>query len=228
MSKKLKKHTLTLKFSLCLAVLFSIVLVVNYAVLAQAADDPITSLLNERDKDVKKIKKLEQQNEQLEQQILALEAKDNEKDFIVNDGAPFSNVDAEYKKSEVDDLLNRISELSEYDEDFKEKSGRAHYNMGNIYYERGEYRRAVIEYFQAVDFMPYDPDAHFNLAFVSAEFLNDHATALKHYQRYLYLKPNAEDIKFIREKILASKLVLKSKINSPLDEDLKGEYDYVN
>src|SRR5690349_23486757 len=44
------------------------------------------------------------------------------------------------------------------DQQFKEELGKAHYNMGNIYFDRGEYQRAIVEYYQAVDLMPNDPD----------------------------------------------------------------------
>ena len=78
--------------------------------------------------------------------------------------------------------------------------------MGNIYFERGEYQRAVVEYYQAVDLTPNDADTHYNLAFVSGEYLGDQETALKHYQWYLYLRPNAEDVNGIKEKMIQAKL----------------------
>jgi tetratricopeptide (TPR) repeat protein len=91
--------------------------------------------------------------------------------------------------------------------------------MGNIYFERGEYQRAVVEYYQAVDLTPNDPDTHYNLAFVSGEYLGDQETALKHYQWYLYLKPNAPDMARVKEKILQAKFSLRSKVDSPLDKN---------
>ena len=96
--------------------------------------------------------------------------------------------------------------------------------MGNVYFERGEFQRAVVEYYQAVDLAPNDPDTHYNLAFVSGEYLADQDTALKHYQWYLYLKPNADDTAQVNEKILQAKLHLHSKIDSPLDKD-NGNYN---
>ena len=75
-----------------------------------------------------------------------------------------------------------------------------------------------------MDLTPNDPDTHFNLAFISGEYLGDQETALKHYQWYLYLKPDADDEAMVREKIMQSKLHTRAKIDSPLDKD-NGNYN---
>ena len=116
------------------------------------------------------------------------------------------------------DLLSRIDAFSEDEPNLKMDAAKAHYNMGNIYFEKGEYEIAVREYYQAVTLMPDDPDAHYNLAFVSGEYLNDQTTALKHYQMYLFLKPDAEDRAQINEKIISSKLILGGVIDSVIDK----------
>ena len=121
------------------------------------------------------------------------------------------------------EVLQKGGDLDPEDEKFKEELARAHYNMGNVYYERGEYQRAAVEYYQAVDLMPYDADAHYNLAYVSGEFIGDQDTALKHYQWYLYLKPLAEDRKLVEEKIVSAKLTVRSRVDSSLDKpELSG------
>jgi tetratricopeptide (TPR) repeat protein len=124
---------------------------------------------------------------------------------------------------QANEVLQKGGDLDPEDEKFKEELARAHYNMGNVYFERGEYQRSVVEYYQAVDLMPYDADAHYNLAFVSGEFVGDQETALKHYQWYLYLKPNAQDRKLVDEKIVAAKLVGRSRIPATIDKpELSG------
>ncbi len=127
-------------------------------------------------------------------------------------------------EKKANEILQKGGDLDPEDEKFKEELARAHYNMGNVYFERGEYQRSVVEYYQAVDLMPYDADAHYNLAYVSAEFIGDQETALKHYQWYLYLKPNAQDRKLVEEKIVAAKLVGRSHVQSRLDKsELSGQ-----
>lgn len=120
-------------------------------------------------------------------------------------------------EKQANEVLQKGGDLDPEDEKFKEELARAHYNMGNVYFERGEYQRSVVEYYQAVDLMPYDADAHYNLAFVSGEYIGDQETALKHYQWYLYLKPNAPDRKAVEEKIVASKLHGRSQLPMVID-----------
>ncbi len=117
------------------------------------------------------------------------------------------------------DILSHGAEMDPNDEAFKDELAKAHYNMGNIFFQRGEYQRAVVEYYQAVDLSPYDADIHFNLAFISGEYLKDQETSLKHYQWYLYLRPDADDIDLVKEKMAAAKLSIRARIDSPLDKD---------
>jgi len=125
-----------------------------------------------------------------------------------------------FKKIEekTTDLLSKIEAFTTEDEKLKLDSGRAHYNMGNVYFEKGDYEIAAAEYFQAVNLMPEDPDAHYNLAFVSSH-LGDYKTALKHFKMYLYLSPDANDRPFVNGKIIEAKLQLKTEINSILEDE---------
>ena len=122
-------------------------------------------------------------------------------------------------ENKTNEMLSKGGDMDPQDQKFREELAKAHYNMGNIYFQRGEYQRAVVEYYQAVDLTPNDPDTHYNLAFVSGEYLGDQETALKHYQWYLYLKPNASDSPIIKEKIIEAKFTLRSKVDSPLDKN---------
>jgi len=122
------------------------------------------------------------------------------------------------REMETLDLLSKIDIFTETDERLRNDTAKAHYNMGNIFYSKGEYEIAVREYYQAVTLMPDDPDAHYNLAFVSGVYLHDHKTALKHYQMYLYLNPGADDAAFVKEKILHVELMMAGKVQSPLEK----------
>ncbi len=133
-------------------------------------------------------------------------------------GGNNSTVNVKNRENKTLDLLSRIDAFSEEAPDLKMDAAKAHYNMGNIYFEKGEYEIAIREYYQAVTLMPDDPDSHYNLAFVSSEFLNDQTTALKHYQLYLYLKPDAEDRDLVNEKIITARLTLDSVIDSNIDK----------
>lgn len=121
------------------------------------------------------------------------------------------------KEARTLDLIAKIDAFNEADQRLRSDSAKAHYNMGNIYYQRGEYEIAAREYYQAVTLMPDDPDAHYNLAFLSGEYLDDHDTALKHYKMYLYLNPSAPDANFVKEKIVDAELYIRTRIDSPID-----------
>ena len=121
-------------------------------------------------------------------------------------------------ESKTIDLLTQIDAFAEEDAQLRMDAAKAHYNMGNIYFQKGEYEIAAREYYQAVTLMPEDPDVHYNLAFVSGEYLHDFKTALKHYRMYLYLSPRAKDTYFVKEKIVHAKLVLDSAVDSPLEK----------
>ena len=125
-------------------------------------------------------------------------------------------MDEEVKKKETKalDLLSRIDAFTEQDERLRADSAKAHYNMGNIYFQKGEYEIAAREFYQAVTLMPDNPYPHYNLAFVSSEHLGDYRTSLKHYQMYLYLKPDAKDLNTVKEKIIEAQLRLTNIIDS--------------
>lgn len=112
-----------------------------------------------------------------------------------------------------------MEKIRSENEALRDEAAKVHYNLGNIYFQQGHYEKAVVEYERAVALAPYDPEAHYNLAFVSGEYLDDQRSALKHYQQYLYLKPEADDALFVKEKILAARLVLRTRIDSPIDPD---------
>lgn len=206
----------------------------------------VEEMRKEREELIKEIRRADNQNAKQTKEIEALKAlqaqqqetvdarmKKMESDFKDVQETKFKEQSKEQLSVPAGDLadierkaheiLEKGGDLDPEDEKFKEELARAHYNMGNVYFERGEYQRSVVEYYQAVDLMPYDADAHYNLAYVSAEFIGDQDTALKHYQWYLYLKPNAQDRKLVEEKIVAAKLVGRSRVQSRLDKsDLSG------
>jgi len=126
----------------------------------------------------------------------------------------------DYEKKTME-LLAKIDAFTEDDPVLRADAAKAHYNMGNIYYQKGKYEIASREFYQAVVLMPDDPDAHYNLAYVSAEHLNDFKTAVKHYKQYLYLKPDAPDAPMVKGKIQEAEMALRATVDSPLEEDAK-------
>ena len=169
----------------------------------------IRGLLADKDADYQK------RMQDLEDKLAAQQDDSNKKE-VVQEQSQQTTQELEAKTNE---MLSKGGDMDPQDQNFRQELAKAHYNMGNIYFERGEYQRAVVEYYQAVDLTPNDPDTHYNLAFVSGEYLGDQETALKHYQWYLYLKPDATDAPSVKEKIIQAKYSLRSKVDSPLDKN---------
>ena len=122
------------------------------------------------------------------------------------------------KKLNPKKVISNLDKLDVENDKLRMDAAKVHYNLGNIYFKQAMYDKALAEYKRSVELMPFDANAHYNLAFVSAEYLGDQETALKHYQQYLYLNPHAEDRDFINEKILNARLILKARIKSPIDD----------
>ena len=214
---------------------------------AQEAADPAYQAAQEREQFIKEIRRVENLNRKYTEQIDEIKAllaqKDEDFQKRIKDlETKLTEQNNEHYKKEIvrqkeaqttkeleaktNEMLSKGGDLDPEDQQFKVELAKAHYNMGNIYFERGEYQRAVVEYYQAADLTPNDADTHYNLAFVSGEYLGDQETALKHYQWYLYLRPNAEDTPAVNEKILQAKLHLRSKVDSTLDKD-NGHFNLV-
>jgi len=124
-------------------------------------------------------------------------------------------------QSNIQKVSNKIAALKAENERLKADSAKLHYNLGNSFFEQRKFDMAAKEYTRVVELMPQDPSAHYNLAYVSSEFLKDYETAKTHYERYLALNPNAEDVYVVKERLLEIGLIFETNIGPPLDKKLK-------
>ena len=116
------------------------------------------------------------------------------------------------------DLVSMMDQINREGERLKQDTAKVHYNMGNIFFRKGEYTKAAEEYKKVLKLMPLDAAAHFNLAFVSGEYLHDYPAAVRHYHEYLILNPEAADAQLVREKLLHSEMAVDVRIDSPIDK----------
>jgi len=119
------------------------------------------------------------------------------------------------------DVINLLSDLDEMRRDIRDDEARIYYNMGNIFFHQGKYAQAAAEYRKALEISPADPNAHFNLAFISSEFLRDYRAALEHYQQYLFLNPAAEDAALVHEKLLEIQMIVTTYLNDGREQELR-------
>lgn len=68
-----------------------------------------------------------------------------------------------------------------------------HYNLGVAFSQAGMYDQAIFEYEEALKAQATNSDAHYNLALLYEKIKKDYPNAIKHYQLYLELRPDAAD-----------------------------------
>jgi len=88
---------------------------------------------------------------------------------------------------------NQLDLMSREDEQFRKEALKFHYNAGFAYDQNQRFDLALIEYKKALEMAPDDADVHYNLAILYDEYLLDKKKAIKHYQAYLKLCPDARD-----------------------------------
>jgi tetratricopeptide (TPR) repeat protein len=90
-----------------------------------------------------------------------------------------------YQQGKIEMAYTIFTEILKHDPNFQE----AHYNLGVMYIQSGDYQNALSELQKAVQLKPQDPDAQFALAGVY-ETLGQNNLAIEHYQNVLVLLPN--------------------------------------
>ena len=172
--------------------------------------------LNQKDKELStRVKDMED--------LLALQEKEMGKMTLLAKEGKFTR-GGKKSRTRPEDVVKMVDHFSKESEQLKRDASKVHYNMGNNYFKRGEYKSAAKEYRQSLVLMPNDAEAHYNLALVSGEYLRDYQMALKHYRLYLVFNPDADDALLVKEKMLEASLVVQSKVDSPLDE--KKNYEF--
>lgn len=139
-------------------------------------------------------------------------------------------VDSEEVKKQGEKVLMALNSVAQEKAKLTRDEAKLHYNMGNTYFNEGDYPRAAAEYSRAVELAPEDANAHYNLAFVSGDFLNDPVAALQHYKLYLFLNPGAEDSQMVRQKMIEAEIAVKADVHfkSNLNKELKRKKNEFN
>ncbi len=77
-----------------------------------------------------------------------------------------------------------------------------HFNLAVAYDKTGMYREEEQEYLQCLKIDPDDANVHYNLAILYDDRLNDNIKAVKHYEKYLQLRPSGEDAEQVKDWLL--------------------------
>ncbi|MFC1704446.1 tetratricopeptide repeat protein [Candidatus Omnitrophota bacterium] len=168
--------------------------------LEKQAQDTQTAATKEKEQLDTKIEILQGQKQDLEKLITQLKEKRREDEYyILWMGSESKRISTEAK----------IKEIAAETERLKEENGKLHYNLGNILFKKGEYKKAAYEYEYALNDMPDDPDLYYNLAVINDYYVGDSQKAAHFYAEFLRRQPNAKDALHIKERIAEKDLEIK-------------------
>ena len=77
-----------------------------------------------------------------------------------------------------------------------------HYKCGLVYQKAGNWNDAEREYLRVLSLVPDSSSVHYNLGILYDDSLNKKKKAIYHYQKYIELCPQAEDVSLVKKWIL--------------------------
>jgi len=107
-----------------------------------------------------------------------------------------------------------------------EEEKESHYQAGKSCVTSLDYRGAIQEFEKALEANPRSASAHFQLGCLYEEREPDPAAAIYHFQKYLELRPNADDAEVIRQHISNCKQDLaKTVLPLPVSPGMQHEFE---
>ena len=107
-----------------------------------------------------------------------------------------------------------------------EEEKESHYQAGKSCVTSLDYRGAIQEFEKALEVNPRSASAHFQLGWLYEEREPDPAAAIYHYQKYLELRPHADDTEVIRQHISNCKQDLaKTVLPLPVSPGMQHEFE---
>jgi len=98
-------------------------------------------------------------------------------------------------------LKTKLQDLTLTKEKLKQESGKAHYNLGNLFFRNAEYKKAAVEYELALRLLPDDADIYYNLAVLYDYYLQNSEKAKIYYTKFLRKNPETSESLFIKERV---------------------------
>ena len=143
-------------------------------------------------------KRYKRQMNRLKEEIKRLK---EERQTYINDNKQFRK----RMKIVLNELLSNNVDLKR----LKEELAIAHYNLGVMFHQAGDYKKALKEYQQVLKMKPDDAFSHYNLALIYEEVEKDKEKAIYHYNKYLQFKSDAKDALQVKEWITEAELEQK-------------------
>jgi tetratricopeptide (TPR) repeat protein len=114
---------------------------------------------------------------------------------------------AKKKSDELVAAEKSIVDLSRKNEQLKTDIGKAHFNLGTLFFKTGNHEKSAYEYEQAIKVMPNDPETCYNLAILYDYYLDDPQKAKGYYQKYLRVEVDPRRKKQLKERVAENKLL---------------------
>ena len=146
-----------------------------------------------------------------------LSLKSNEKDYGHNHAAVQSNDSKESTMSAIASLEQLAAEHPEKPEYFTQ--------LGNLYYDNGEYEKAVAHYLESLKLSPEDPHVETDLA-TCYHYLGRHEEALEILNRVIQYRPDFSQARFNKGVVLVDGLKDRQGAIATWEELLRAIPDY--
>jgi tetratricopeptide (TPR) repeat protein len=81
------------------------------------------------------------------------------------------------------------------------ENAKMHYNLGILFFEKGDYEKAAYEFETALKYLPNDADIYYNLALIFDYYIIDSKKANEYYKKYVDLSKDKSTHLRVRERI---------------------------
>lgn len=190
--------------------------------------------MNDRRRHIEGI--LKQQEQKLKDLKVQLESAKKELEELKQENLRLADIknfmgNIQIKKQE-ERIRQLEQDLSNTKDEMQKQEALMHYNLGVAYTKEKNYDMAIEEYERVLSLNPQDADTHYNLAILYDEVRRNPKRAIQHYQKYLELKPEAEDIDEVKDWIaslmlgerraVAVELEVSPSVDMSRQEKIKG------
>ena len=173
----------------------------------EAALVEMQQTLATRKKDQKNVAKIVKHVRRMQEEIRELKGTINQKDKAIREkeqevAALEKAVEKEQQKlqkiKKLAVLMDRIDQERKVHRMSDTAKVELYRRTGDEHYEAGRYEFAETEYLKALKVDPSVADVHYNLGVLYDQALGDKTRAMVHYNAYMELRPNAEDIHLVK------------------------------
>lgn len=119
----------------------------------------------------------------------------------------------------VQNAVAQISSMDGANIALKAQLIQSYFDLGNMFYDLGRFRDAVVQYLHVLEWDPYHAWSHHNLAVIYDYHLHKLDRAMEHYRKYLQLRLSSEEAREARMRLWDLQQLSKVMPDQPLKQD---------